>query len=630
MTPLLPGIRCHFGTRFLGWVVSVTEFNADWSTAARLWKLGAVVLLVFHIVLAMTSACVHSPSVDEMAHLPAGLSHWEVGGFDLYAVNPPLVRIIAASPLLFMEKSVDWSSYSTVVAHRSEFPVGRQFVKVNGTRSMRLYAAARMPLILLVSVIGVLLCWKWVAELSGRQAALAAVALYCLSPAVFASVAMTTPDAGSAVALLGGWWATRRWLFSKSTKSAVVCGLAIGLSLLTKFTSIAVVLTIPLLMWVYGPPDVGPMVRARKLPISLWQGCLVGIVALYVLNSGYAFEGTGEQLTNLAFQSHRLKAWSQSAESFAEHIGLQSWRIPVPKNFVMGIDTQARDFESGYRSYLMGEWKHGGWWYYYLIGFLVKEPIGFQLMLYVSILQGIWGWRRWTRDGIREWSLIVVPPLLIFALVSSQTGFNHHMRYVLPAYPFLFIIAARTVTLGRFWKWFSYACMTWQAASVLWFAPHWMSYFNEAAGGPLNGHKWLVDSNIDWGQDILGLKKWQDQHPEAADLQAALFTGFDPKDIGLRFRLPTPYIAGEPQTLSKDKQRGPQPGWCAISVCQLKGHSFSVPAGDGTWEWSEGHFTYFLDNFEPVDRIGYSIYIYHITEAQAATVRQRLLEEEVR
>ena len=61
-----------------------------------------------------------------------------------------------------------------------------------------------------------------------------------------------------------------------------------------------------------------------------------------------------------------------------------------------------------------------------------------------------------------------------------------------------------------------------------------------------------------------------------------------------------------------------------ISVCQLKGHSFSVPEGDGQWSWSDGHFTYFMDHFEPVDMIGYSIYIYHITAEQAAEVRAKL------
>ena len=201
------------------------------------------------------------------------------------------------------------------------------------------------------------------------------------------------------------------------------------------------------------------------------------------------------------------------------------------------------------------------------------------------------------------------------------------MRYVLPAYPFLFIIAARTVTLGKFCKWFSYGCMTWQVVAVLWFAPHWMSYFNEAAGGPQNGHDWLVDSNIDWGQDILGLKWWQGEHPEV-DLQAALFTGFDPSDIGMKFRLPAPYLQGQPDVVSKDGLRGPQAGWYAVSVCQLKGHSFSVPNGEGGWEWSDGHFTYFMEHFEPVDMIGYSIYIYHITEQQAAEVRERLREAE--
>ncbi|MCA9063131.1 MAG: hypothetical protein KDA96_08730 [Planctomycetaceae bacterium] len=136
-----------------------------------------------------------------------------------------------------------------------------------------------------------------------------------------------------------------------------------------------------------------------------------------------------------------------------------------------------------------------------------------------------------------------------------------------------------------------------------------------------------MDSNIDWGQGILGLKWWQDDHPDV-DLQAALFTGFDPKDIGLKFRLPAPYVKNRPDIVSKDGLRGPQPGWYAVSVCQLKGLYFNVPTGDGDWTWSAGHFTYFMDHFEPVDMIGYSIYIYHITEDQAAAVRERLLAEE--
>jgi hypothetical protein len=543
--------------------------------------------------------------------------------------------MLAAIPVTIVPAQTDWSSFSKSVADRSEFAVGAKLIKSNGAWSMTLYSIARFAL-LPFAILGILLVWRWSTVVTSTTAGVMAVGLYCCSPTVLANGSMITPDLGSAV--LGGWawWTVRTWLKSGSWADAVACGLLLGLALLTKFTCGLFALLLPVFavahrvdaLCITGkitPPDSGSSGFLRR---TVPQICLTACVAFYVVNSGYGFDGTGTKLGDFSFYSDALKG---DAEHHGNVFAGTSWSsvpVPFPKCFVEGIDVQKRDFDRGYRSYLMGEWKQGGWWYYYLVGFLVKEPIGFQLMLYVSILHGLWSWKRWTGDTVREWSLIVLPPVLIFALVSSQTGFNHHLRYVLPAYPFLLIIAARTVTLGRFWKWFSCVCLTWQVCAVLWFAPHWMSYFNEAAGGPLRGHEWLVDSNIDWGQDLLMLKWWQDQHPEAADLQAALFTGFDPRDIGLKFRLPAPFVAGEPQIISPDGLRGPQPGWYAISVCQLKGHSFSVPTGDGSWNWSNGHFTYFLKHLEPVDRIGYSIYIYHITEAQAAEVRELMLQQE--
>lgn len=156
-----------------------------------------------------------------------------------------------------------------------------------------------------------------------------------------------------------------------------------------------------------------------------------------------------------------------------------------------------------------------------------------------------------------------------------------------------------------------------------------MSYFNEAAGGPLQGHKWLVDSNIDWGQDLLMLKSWQDNHPTATPLYAALYAGFHPNHIGLKFKLPPPFVIGQPAIVSRDGLRGPKPGWHAVSVCLLNGQHSRIPAESGIWVPSKAEYTYFLDNFEPVDLIGYSIYIYHVNEEGAARVDAKLLAEEV-
>ena len=587
-----------------------------------------MLILLIHAGMVAYSAAGHSPSVDEVGHMGAGLGYWKFGRLDLYQVNPPLVRELATIPVFVQNPVVRRVPKYMSPLDRAEFDTGQNFFTDNGNESFKSFVLARWACVPFC-VLGGWICFRWSNQHYGTKGGMFCLILWCFSPEILANAAMITPDVGATAMGAAAWYLFWRWLKNPSWLSAIFAGSALGILELTKFTWIMLLFVWPVIWILWRHYRI-----SRNVPFRLKVSHLVSmlLIAVYVINVGYGFQGSFKRLGNYWFTS---ETFAGNDIVLGVDLGnrfrgtwLAEFPVPLPENYLQGIDRQKCDFERGYRSYLMGEWKHGGWWYYYLIGFLVKEPIGFQLMLYVSILTGLWNWKRWTKENIREWSLIVAPPLLIFGLVSSQTGFNHHMRYVLPAYPFLFIIAARTVTLGKFWKWFSYACLTWQAVAVLWFAPHWMSYFNEAAGGPKNGHKWLVDSNIDWGQDILMLKWWQDKHPEAAPLNAAIFTMFDPKDIGLKFKLPAPFVKGQPEVVTKDGLRGPQPGWYALSVCMLKGMHFSVPEGDGEWSSSTENFTYFLDNFEPVDMIGYSIYIYHITEEDAARVRAKLLAEE--
>jgi len=580
----------------------------------------------FSFLLTVYSAFMHSPTIDDGPHLSAGLSHWYLGRFDLYAVNPPFVRAVATIPVLGLKPKLDWAHYENRTAARAEFAVFRDFVRANGISTIQIIALARvMSFLLMLPGLWILYCW--LANWQYSPMAVIGVSLWCLSPSMLAFQSLITPDAAATSLGVVVLYRFRRWMEIRNTWNALLVGMAASVAILCKTTWLVIL-----------PPAFALVFIIWRVACISWpvasdlRSLLVGLLlGMCVVNVAYGFERTGLKVSDFTFHSQMMiKVSGQSISDDTSFLrsSLRGLRVPLPGAFIEGVDLQRYDFDRGYRSYLMGEWKHGGWWYYYLVGFLVKEPIGFQLMLYASILHGLWNCKRWSRDSIREWSLIVTPPLLIFGLVSSQTGFNHHMRYVLPAYPFLFIIAARTVTLGKSWKWFSYGCLTWQAAAVLWFAPHWMSYFNEVAGGPKNGHKWLVNSNIDWGQDILMLKWWQDKHPEAAPLNAAMFTGFDPKDIGLKFKLPAPFVKGQPEVVTKDGLRGPQPGWYAVSVCMLKGLYFSVPEGDGEWSSSTENFTYFLNNFTPVEMIGYSIYIYHITEEEAARVRAKLLAEE--
>jgi len=130
--------------------------------------------------------------------------------------------------------------------------------------------------------------------------------------------------------------------------------------------------------------------------------------------------------------------------------------------------------------------------------------------------------------------------------------------------------------------------------------PSYLSYFNAAAGGPRNGHRILVDSNIDWGQDLVRLKAWHDEN-EVDDLKLAWFGTADPEYYGINYEplpgLPRHFnLWWEDPTFDTDN---PDPGTYAISVSSL----WELPLEDK-------HFFSWFRNREPDHRIGNSIYIY--------------------
>jgi hypothetical protein len=153
-----------------------------------------------------------------------------------------------------------------------------------------------------------------------------------------------------------------------------------------------------------------------------------------------------------------------------------------------------------------------------------------------------------------------------------------------------------------------------------------MSYFNEAAGGPGNGGKFLNDSNLDWGQDLLFLKEWLGAHPEARPLGLAYYNYLDPALVGIAYRLPAPGPPLRPPEDPVEAARfGPRPGYYAVSVNYLLGARFLAPDGRGGVRpiLRRSEFAYF-NRFTPIARAGYSINIYKISPSEANAVRERL------
>lgn len=606
-------------------------------------RLYAVVALLTHAGLIAWSATRHSPTYDEVAWLPAGLSHWEFGHFDLARVNPPLVRMVAALPVVMVPHEVDWKHYTVFPSGRPEFQVGVDFMRANGPRSLWLFTLGRWACIPF-SLLGAYICYRWAAELYGPLAGCLSLTLWCFCPNVMAHAELVTSDIAAAAlgaAACFGFW---KWLRAPTRDHAWTCGLLLGLAQLTKTTWLLLFPLWPLLWLFCRCRSTPPHGRPTAMREAIGLGAILAIAVL-VLNMGYGFEGGFKALGTYPFVSRVLTRDTGGAaprrENCFRDTCLAGLPVPLPANYLLGIDQTKAEFEHGKRSYLRGEWRRGGWWYYYLYAMAVKLPLGTWLLLMAAIVAtaAVGRFRQRWRDEI----VLLAPAALVILLVSSQTGSNHHMRYVLPAFPPLFIwmgklAARRDDTPGprgdfrsgpaverarRALRIAGGLALAWSVWSGLSVYPHCLSYFNAMGGGSVGGHAHLVDSNIDWGQDLLYLRAWLDQHPEARRLRLAYFGLTDPRLAGIDFELP-PRLGRARAGFPDGGAQGPQPGWHAVSVNFLRG--YAIPAFDGSGglamiapDW----FTYFLE-LRPIAIAGRSIYIYHLTRKDADRLRARL------
>lgn len=594
-------------------------------------RLALACLLAVHTALLPGLIRTNFVTLDEAGHIPAGLHHWQTDTYGPYRVNPPLPRMLAALPLLMAAPAGTGTLTFDTLERRVEFSLARSFAEANRERYFDLVCLARLAGIGW-SLLGAWVIYRWADELYGRMGGLLATALWCFGPNVLAHAALDTPDIPGTVAGVAATYVFWGYLRQPSWRGAILCGLLLGVAELTKFTMLALYAIWPCLFVIHRfgrSVSDEPNLRLRT---QVGHGLVMVLLSLLVINCGYGFTGTGQRLGDLPFVSAAFRG-QPTAQSWATELGnrfdghwLGRIPLPVPADYLRGLDVQQRDFEriGALRgSYLSGEWRDRGWWYYYLYGLAVKVPLGTWglVLLAFSVSWRLHKELRWT-DELFLW----LPALGFLALISSQTGFNHHLRYVFPLFPFVCVSTGKAAMLLRGPRW---GCrlavpllLGWTLVSGLRVYPHLLSYFNEAAGGPENGHAHLIDSNIDWGQDLLELRRWLDQHPEARPLGVVCWKPIDPGLIGIEgTSVPTGSPDFEEDTPSARLAAGPHPGYYAISVNALRG---DTPAKPGVPRGSLAHGYEYFREFQPIARAGYSIYIYHITLAEAQRVRQLL------
>ncbi len=579
---------------------------------------------VIHVSLLTYGILVHGPGWDEMGHLPAGLSHWQTGRFDVYRVNPPLVRTVATAPLALQDFRIPWQWNPTYTIVRPEWDLAKSLAEAHGREFLTFLRIARI-MCLPFSVLALWVVWKWSRELFGACGAVLSATVWAFSPLVLTNAQMITPDTAAAATGALACYAFRRWLNDGTGLAALLAGTALGIAELTKFTWLILFAVWPIQWGVTRILLRSDPTRPRSPIRESLQFLLIAVSGIFVINVGYGFDGSLRPLRAHTFYSTALGG--TRAENSNTCVGGNRFRnsllgdlpLPLPQEMLYGIDRQKLDFEWRVPSYLRGEWRAGGWWYYYIYGLLIKEPSAFVTLSLLTILAALQ--LRPTRAGLSEAVNLLLPPVALFAFVSLQTGFNHHLRYILPAAIFFAIamgILGSKVAAGysRLFIGASLLAGAGTAGSLAMF-PHSHAYFNAFIGGPQNGPLHLLDSNVDWGQDLLLLERWAIAHTEfpldgvahsvPEELGVGALTSLTLNDVPKADTEPWPL--SESVSSASNTLHGPRPGRYAVSVRRI----YDPASG----------YAYFRD-LTAVANVGYTIRIYDVTIDDANALRARL------
>ena len=297
--------------------------------------------------------------------------------------------------------------------------------------------------------------------------------------------------------------------------------------------------------------------------------------------------------------------------------------VPLPEHYVLGFDEQTFEMNPGvegyhFTAYLRGEVSTSGWWYYFLYALLVKSTPGAALLLIGAVLA--FGLARRSRlDGICE-AFLLLPPLAMLASMSFLTDINLGLRYALICFPYSMVWIGR---LGRLSDARPVALMVAagiaiHGLSTFAVAPNFMAYFSPIVGGTARGHEHLLDSNLDWGQDLLELRKVLDRRGHRGAIPATLWTNMDPVHAGLELGL----VPIDPRAMrraqgsvvrDRDEPDRLVPGLVAMSLNYVMGLPGRRIMRDRPVVFPPGAFSYF-QKLEPVDRAGRSIWLYELSQ----------------
>jgi 4-amino-4-deoxy-L-arabinose transferase-like glycosyltransferase len=591
------------------------------------YRIIILLILIFMISVSLLNANNDSLIYDESAHIPAGYSYLTQHDMRLNPEHPPLLKDLAALPLLFIQPKFETTAdfWTKDNADASQWNAGKSFLFASGNNPDQIVFWSRLPIILLSLLLG-LFIFKWTRELAGLGAGLFALTLYAFDPNILGHNHFVTTDVGIAAFITFAFYYFLHFIKEPTRKNMLLAGLFLGLVQLAKFSAVLTFPVFGLLLIIYPLVRLhGHKSRWQSLGEYLWKGCLVFLISFLVVYVAYflnTYQMPPEKLPEImSHYMHPDDPRPLTVYTRKAILAINSVPLLEPMaNYVFGVVRVFQRVGGGNVTYFLGEVSVQGFLSYFPVIFMIKEPLPtiflilFTLTIaFIAIVRSIFSEPKkighhlayYLRTRVIEFSMLTF--ITLYALTSITGRLNIGLRHLLPIFPFMYILLS--VGLFRFIrkKHNDYKHLLYLAAvtllGILIFQtiaayPSYTSYFNSLAGGPTQGYRFATDSNADWGQDLKRLHLFLTAHPEITKIKTDYFGMVD-----LDY-----YIGGRYEKWWAAK-RPLEPGWYAISTLFLQEGIYDTRKSNAeSYRW--------LKNKTPLYQVGTSILIYHLTPGE--------------
>jgi hypothetical protein len=573
----------------------------------RRWKnLGYVIAPLAFAILSITSTVQKSPTYDEAVHLFAGYSYLKWGDFRVNPEHPPLAKMLSAVPLLVLEPDTSGitplerykiqrdKNYGWVLAHRLVFAN-------NDADTLFLYAR----LVMVTMAMGLALWvafWTW--ELYGAFAASVALILFCADPNLIAHSAIVQTDFPFALFFFGSMYFFGRTLSNLSWSNLLMTAALFSAAVVTKFSAliilpiwlalglIRIVQLEPIYSSILDPPKItGRWAKTASIAAIVMLGVTFAYLSIWLIYQ-LRFDAIVLQRGELPTEKLSLGSLSNFILSVARKYLL------LPEALLFGLGDAYQRMER--TAYLLGEISPNGFWLYFPVAFLVKTPVPTLLIIILAIVYQLTS----RRPKVSGTHFLLVPVAVLFCF-AIWSRLNVGWRHILPMYPLLFVWLGGMVSVmwrseRRSTRLVLYCLGVWLVTSTLMAYPNYLAYFNEAAGGSKNGRSILVDSNLDWGQDLKALKNWM-THNQIGKIQFAYFGTADPA----YYKIDSVYLPGSVFVTDEGIHWHERPRYVAMSETLLAGLYLDKP----------DRYAQFRQR-EPVAIIGHSIRVFKLADEE--------------